>query len=152
MNNYTLSKNYRKYKVEPQSNIKMKSCVKWITIQCTHLLSLTSWKTCNHWNKIEHTCDFQCMNTMKIVFKYQATNQGMNCNWTPSAFWTWRLWLHPKTKKCCLLRIHSKEGRHQSTSESNVRFTSCLLRCPRLIDFWRRHRCVLHCLFCDSWA
>ncbi len=26
----------------------MKSCVKWITIQCTHLLSLTSWKTCNH--------------------------------------------------------------------------------------------------------
>ncbi len=51
--------------------------------------------------------------------------------------------LHPKTEKCCLS------------------FTSCLMRYLHLIDFWRQHRCILHCLwyptilcvpFRDCWA
>ncbi len=71
------------------------------------------------------------------------------------------LWLHPKTEKCCLRRTPSKAGRHQGTSESKVIFTSCLMRYLHLIDFWRQHRCILHCLwyptilcvpFRDSWA
>ncbi len=36
-----------------------------------------------------------------------------------------KLWLHPKTEKCCLRR-HSKVGRHRGTSESKLSFTSCL--------------------------
>jgi len=35
--------------------------------------------------------------------------------------------------------MHSKVGRHQCTSESNVSFTSCLLRYRPLIDYWRQH-------------
>ncbi len=63
--------------------------------------------------------------------------------------------LHPKAEKCC------KAGRHQGTSESKISFTSCLMRYPYLIDFWRQHRCILRCLwyptilcvpFLDGWA
>ncbi len=57
--------------------------------------------------------------------------------------------LHPKTEKCFLRRTHFKAGRHQGTSESKVSFTSCLMRCLHLIDFWRhwQHRCILRCLW-----
>ncbi len=89
---------------------------------------------------------------------------------SPGAFWLGgappavglpQHWLHPKTEKCCLRRTHFKVGRHQGTSESKVSFTSCLMRCLHLIDFWRQHRCILRCLwyptilcvpFLDGWA
>ncbi len=46
-----------------------------------------------------------------------------------------RIWLHPKTEKCCLRWQHSKAGRHQGTSESKGSYTSCLMRYLLLIDF-----------------
>ncbi len=66
-----------------------------------------------------------------------------------------------KLKNAALGGKGRKVGRHQVTSESKVSFTSCLMRYLHLIDFWRQHSCILHCLwyptilcvpFRDGWA
>ncbi len=63
-------------------------------------------------------------------------------------------------------RTHSKEGikacpNPKFTMIFIQSFTSCLMRYLNLINFWRQHRCILHCLwyptilcitFCDGWA
>lgn len=51
-----------------------------------------------------------------------------------------------KALKRCLRKQHSNWAwRHQGTSESNVCFTSCLMRYLHLVDFWEQLRCTLQC-------
>lgn len=49
-----------------------------------------------------------------------------------------RLWLCPKSSKCCLWRKQSRAGRHQGISENNT--------ASPLIEFRRQNRCILHFL------